>query len=588
MKHIPAQIFFLKMFALLAVGIVPGMHGAAAQQDIHRAEPEPTTGLVQKRLVRGEKHMVVAAHPLAAEAGREVLRRGGSAIDAVIAVQMVLNLVEPQSSGIGGGAFILHWDAKTRTLTSYDGRETAPAAARPDRFLGPDGKPHKFGLTRGSGLSVGVPGVLRALEMAHKAHGKLPWKTLFGPAIAHARRGFEVSPRLHKLLMRVGPSRFDAVARSYFFDSHGAPRPVGYRLTNPALAQTLETIAERGPDAFYSGEIAADIVARVRSTPRLPGDMTLADIAGYRAVRREPVCGAYRGRRVCGMGPPSSGGITILQVLGMIEPFDLGRKPLDPRSVHLIVEAEKLAYADRARYLADADFIRVPKGLIDPEYLAGRRSLINPGASIAKALPGKPPAVGSFGVDATVEHPGTSHISIVDAQGNAVAMTTTIEQAFGSGLMVRGFLLNNELTDFSPRPLDRSGRPVANRVQPGKRPRSSMSPTMVFDETGNLFMVTGSPGGSRIILYVLKTLIGVIDWGLDAQAAVSLANFGSRRGPVELERGTQAADLVSALGKLGHEFRISPMTSGLHVIVVRGDELEGGADPRREGQALAD
>lgn len=579
----------LSIFVLLAAALVLGPHGAAAQQDSPPGEPEAATGFTNKPLVRGTGHMVVAAHPLAAQAGREILRRGGSAIDAAIAIQMMLNLVEPQSSGIGGGAFILHWDAKTRTLTTYDGRETAPKAARPNRFLGADGTPIKFGLARRSGLSVGVPGVLRVLEQAHRDHGKLQWRTLFEPAIRYAEHGFAVSPRLNKLLRRVGPHHFDPSARAYFFDPSGEPRPAGYRLKNPELAQTFRIIAEEGTAPFYSGTIARDIVTKVKSAPKLPGDITRDDLSGYRALRKPPVCGYYRRFRVCGMGPPSSGGLTVLQVLGLVEPFDLGNRPLSAAAVHLLAEAQKLAYADRARYIADADFVPVPRGLLDPDYLRTRRALIRRNTSMGKARPGHPPAVhGTFGRDGSTEWPGTSHISVIDKEGNAVALTSTIEQAFGSGLMVRGFLLNNELTDFSFRPVDSLGRAVANRVEGGKRPRSSMAPTMVFDEAGKLFMIAGSPGGSRIILYVLKALVGVIDWRLDAQAAVSLPNFGARRGPVELERDTYAARLAEPLRAYGHEIRLSPMTSGLHIIVIRDGVLEGGADPRREGRALAD
>jgi len=564
----------------------------ARSQDDHalsRAEPEAGSGIAAKALVRGETQMVVAAHPLAAKAGRDVLRRGGNAMDAAIAVQMVLNLVEPQSSGIGGGAFLLYWDARAGQLTAYDGREVAPRAATPRRFLDDRGNRLPFGDASTGGLAVGVPGLLRALELAHRVHGRLAWRSLFSPAIALARKGFSVTRRMHRLLRRAGPDRFGATAQRYFFDQNGEPRRPGERLQNPALAKTFQLISERGADAFYTGPLAHDIARAVRTARRQPGEMTLRDLMTYKARARRPVCGLYRRYRVCGMGPPSSGGLTVLQVLIMLERFDLGAGPDDARSLHLIAEAEKLAYADRARYMADADFVPVPKGLLDPDYLRARSQLIAPDQTIGRAEPGDPPArTGIFGTSNSTEQPGTSHISIIDADGNAVSMTTSIERAFGSGLMVRGFLLNNQLTDFSFRPADREGRPIANRVQPRKRPRSSMAPTIVFDDDGEPFIVTGSPGGSRIILYVLKSLIGVIDWGLDAQQAVSLPNFGSRNGPLELERTHTSAFPEKRLRRFGHKLRMVPMTSGLHMIVVREDRLEGGADPRRDGRAIAD
>jgi gamma-glutamyltranspeptidase/glutathione hydrolase len=541
--------------------------------------------------VAAKRHMVAAANPLATEAGLAILRAGGSALDAAIAVQMVLNLVEPQSSGLGGGAFIVHYDAKNKTTTTYDGRETAPAAAKPDRFIGPDGKPLAFRQAVPGGLSVGVPGVLRALEMAHKAHGRLGWADLFQPAILLSQQGFTVSARLSAALAAEKALGEDPAARAYFYAPDGAPWPAGHVLKNPALARTLQQIAAGGPDAFYRGALARRIVATVVGAAKNPGDMTEADLAAYRAVERPPVCGPYRAWIVCGMGPPSSGGLTLLQILGMAQKFDLkSMKPMSPEAAHVVAEAMRLAYADRGLYMADGDFVKVPaKGLIDPAYLAVRAGLIQPGKAMGKAEPGEPPGREArlWGRDSSPELPSTSHVAVVDSQGNAVSMTTTIEDAFGARLMVDGFLLNNELTDFSFQPLD-DGKPVANRVEGGKRPRSSMSPTLAFERDGKLAVVVGSPGGSAIINYVAKTLIGVLDWGLDIQAAIELPNFGSRGGATELEKGTPAEALKVPLEAIGHKVSVLPFVSGLHGIVLSPVGLAGGADPRREGVARGD
>jgi gamma-glutamyltranspeptidase/glutathione hydrolase len=556
-----------------------------AQDASRQAAPEAASEVAAKQGTRASRHMVVAAHPLASEAGLEILREGGSAVDAAIAVQMVLNLVEPQSSGIGGGAFILHFEKATGEVASFDGREAAPAAARPDRFLLPDGSPRDFDEAVASRLSVGVPGLLRALELAHGRHGRLPWARLFQPAIRLAEEGFPVPSRLNLLLHLEGARRFEPEARDYFFDFLGWPRPVGSRLRNPRLAKVLRRVAQEGADAFYRGELAERIVEK------LAGDMTAADLAGYTARERAALCTRYRGHRICGMGPPSSGGPTVAMVLALVEPFDLGTAPLGTAALSVIAEAQKLAFADRDRYMADADFVPLPAGLLEPAYLAERSKLINPNAPMERAAAGEPPAQQGFlyGVDATVERSGTSHVSIVDAAGNAVAMTTTIEGAFGSRRMVEGFLLNNELTDFSFAHTDPAGRPVANRVEGGKRPRSSMAPTLVLAPGGRLRMVTGSPGGSRIILYVLKSLVCVIDWRCSAQAAADLVNFGSRNGPFEIELGVEGSKLAVGMGLAGQSVRPVMMTSGLHIILVREDgSLEGAADPRREGAALGD
>ncbi len=580
-------IFALLLAAWAVLAPLPALAQGAAL--VSKGQPEASTGWQMKPPVRTMRQMVVAAHPLAAHAARDMLRRGGSAVDAAIAAQLVLNLVEPQSSGLGGGGFLVHWDAKSKTLASYDGREVAPKTARPDRFL-LNGRVMNFYSAMKSARSVGVPGLARLLGLAHSKHGRLKWHELFAPAIKLAEDGFPVGKRLHKLLLGARGSAFSPRARVYFFDPDNTPWPVEHMLKNPALAKTFRTLAEQGADAFYEGEIASAVVAATNAGRMSLTDMTLQDLAAYRAKQRPPVCAPYRGYKVCGMGPPSSGALTIAYALQLLEPFDLGRKPLNSQALHLVSEVQKLAYADRARYMADGDFMPVPKGLLAKSYLASRRKLIDTTYTMRHAEPGKPPGVrrGAFGRDGTIENSGTTHISIIDKEGNAVAMTTTIESAFGSGLMAGGFLLNNELTDFAFLPADSKGRLVANRVEGGKRPRSSMSPTIVFDETGKVRMVLGSPGGSRIILYVLKAIIAHLDWGQDAQGAVSLPTFGSRNGPFEIESGPWAAAPARAMRARGHSVSVSPMTSGMHVIIARGGHLEGGADPRREGVALGD
>jgi gamma-glutamyltranspeptidase / glutathione hydrolase len=571
--------------ALVAFG------GPAAGQD-RWASPEAATGWRSNvQASTAKSYMVAAANPLAVEAGLAILRDGGSAADAAISVQLVLNLVEPQSSGLGGGAFALHWDASGKRLRTYDGRESAPAAAKPDRFL-VDGRPRAFDEAVFGGLSIGVPGALRLLETLHKQHGRLSWPRLFEPAIKIASDGFHVSPRLHLLLRWQGAQSFAPAARRYFFGTTGSPWPTGYLLRNPEFAATLRAIAERGADAFYTGDVAAAIVDAARQAPNHQSDITAADLAGYRVKEREPVCTPYRRLRVCGMGPPASGGVAVSQILTLLEPFDLGKSPVDAmnaRALHLIAEAEKLAYADRNQYVGDPDFAPAPKGLLDSNYLASRRGLINPDAVMRSAQPGTPPqaAAAPFGDDETLEVPGTTHFSIVDRDGNAVSMTTTIESAFGSRVWAAGFLLNNELTDFSFRPIDRDGRPLANAIASGKRPRSSMAPTIVFDAEGKPWAVLGSPGGSRIILYVVKALVGLIDWKLDAQAALGLMNFGSRGGAFEIEVDHPAAVWHALKVKpYGHRVNADLLTSGTHAIIFRPDgTLEGGADPRREGVA---
>jgi gamma-glutamyltranspeptidase / glutathione hydrolase len=579
----------LSAFRLLS--LAAGLILVAAATAHADTVPEPATGFTKKELVVAQRHMVAAANPLAAEAGREMLRAGGAAIDAAIATQMVLNLVEPQSSGIGGGAFIVYWTARGQEVVTYDGRETAPAAATPDRFLDADGKPRGFFDAAIGGRSVGVPGVLRALELAHKAHGKLPWARLFQPAIDLAENGFALSPRLHALIAKDEHLKRFEPARSYFYTADGTPKDVGTMLVNKPLAATFRAISEGGPAAFYAGRIAADIVAAVTRAPVNAGDITLADLTAYQAKERPPVCGPYRIYVVCGMGPPSSGGLTLLEILGMLESFDMAKtQPISVKGVHLYAEAARLAYADRNLYMADSDFVAVPiRGLLDPGYLRSRARLIDPSKAMGIAPAGAPQMKASwdYGAGQTPEFPSTSHLSIVDDDGNALAMTTTIEDAFGSRQLVDGFLLNNQLTDFSFLP-EENGKPVANRVEPGKRPRSSMTPTLVFDRDRRLVMMIGSVLGSSIINHVGKTIVAALDWNLDIQAAIDVNNFGSRNGPTEIEAGPDAERLRAGLAALGHEVAILEVTSGLHGIMVTKDGLVGGADPRREGVALGD
>ena len=555
------------------------------------------------------QHMAAAANPLAAEAGREMLRQGGSAIDAAIAMQAVLTLVEPQSSGIGGGAFIMLWDGNR--VQAYDGRETAPAGATERLFLKPDGQPMAFTAAQIGGRSVGTPGVLRALELAHKKTGHLPWARLFEPAIRLSEHGFAISPRLHSLIAadRFIPQSPEMAA--YFLNADGTPKATGTLLKNPALAAVFKRIAEEGPDALYHGPIADEIARKVQGH-RNAGSLSEADLAGYAAKERAPLCTDYKRWKICGMPPPSSGGIAIAQILGTLQALQardprLAIAPMTPlksaspagleptpEAVHLIAEAGRLAFADRALYVADADFVPVPvTGLVAPDYLAQRAALIGE-RSLGIAQPGQPAGIQvAYAPDRSPLRISTSQVVAVDDQGGAVSMTTTVESAFGSHLMVQGFVLNNQMTDFSFIP-EENGQPVANRVQPGKRPRSAMAPTLVFDRhSGELLAALGSPGGSQIIEYVSKSLVAMLDWQLDPQAAINLPNFGSRNGATELETGLFSPALKQALRDKGHALSEIEMTSGVQAIVRTRDAqgkvlLSGGADPRREGEALGD
>ena len=541
----------------------------------------------------GNRHMIAAAHPLAARAGREILRSGGGAVDAAIAAQMVLTLVEPQSSGIGGGGFMLHYAAESGNVSVYDGRETAPKAANPYMFLDGSGEPRAFADVAPGGLSVAVPGLLRLLEMAHKEHGRLPWAKLFEPAIELAEKGFAVSPRLHKLVASDKHLKSFAPTTAYFFTSGGKPKATGTLLVNKPLAEALRLIADHGADAFYYGPIAKDIVKAVNGAKRNPGGMTVDDLASYEAKKREAVCLFYRVWLACGAPPPSSGGIATLQILGILQQFDLAAmEPGSTEAVHLIAEASRLAFADRDTYIADPDFVPVPAaGMLDPGYLGLRAKEISLTKSLGIAAPGMPTVGADLGPapapDGTAHGHSTTHVSVIDADGNAVSMTTSIETVFGSRLMVRGFLLNNQMTDFSTLP-NKDGAPAINRVAAGKRPLSSMAPTLVLDGQGRIVMAVGSPGGSRIIGYVAKTIVAVLDWKLNIQEAINLANFSNRNGVTELERNTPLVALKATLEKLGHEIRIGPLISGLHGIAVTGEGLTGGADPRRQGVAFGD
>ncbi|MFJ4385838.1 gamma-glutamyltransferase [Pseudomonas sp. NPDC089408] len=579
--------------------------GWACADQVLPAPPELASGYRSGlHPVHASRHMAAAANPLASEAGRAMLRAGGSAIDAAIAMQMVLTLVEPQSSGIGGGAFILYWDGKR--VQAFDGREAAPAAVTEKLFLQADGSPMPFRAAQMGGRSVGVPGVLRALKLAHEQHGKLPWGDLFAPAIELARNGFPVSARLHTLIAG-DPfiARSPAMAR-YFLDEQGRPMAVGTLLRNPALAHTFEQIAAQGPEVFYRGEIGEAIVAEVRSHANA-GYLSLQDLQQYQAKQREPVCGPYKAWQICGMPPPSSGGVAVLQTLGILEAVQRASPQRDlaalrqvthaspagleapPLAVHLVAEAERLAFADRAQYLADSDFVPVPlKALTDTGYLASRAKQVGE-YSMKRARPGQPQGANlALAPDRSPLRISTSHLSAVDDSGQALAMTTSVEAAFGSHLMVKGFLLNNTLTDFSFIP-QAHGKPVANRVQPGKRPLSAMAPTLVFSRaSGELVASLGSPGGSQIIGYVSKALVGLLDWQLDPQQAAGLPNFGSRNAGTEVEAGLASPALIRQLAAWGHEITPMTMTSGMQIIQRIGEGWSGGADPRREGVALGD
>ncbi|MBB6249882.1 gamma-glutamyltransferase [Nitrospirillum iridis] len=587
--------------SVLALIPVTAGHPAWAQG----ADPELASPFTPRPLVRTQSDMVVAANPLAVEAGHAMLRQGGSAVDAAIAVQLVLGLVEPQSSGLGGGGYMLVWDPKTGDLASLDGRETAPAGATADRFVGPDGRPMPLMRAFDGGRAVGTPGIPALLAEAHKRYGKLPWAALFQPAIKLARDGYTVSPRLALLLKGLTPilkDRPDMVALFFHTESDGGLTPLqaGETFRNPAMAHTLEVLATQGPDAFYHGVLGRDL-ARHLADSALPADtaggspalVTAQDLAAYRVEERDPLCTPYHQWKVCSMGPSSSGGIAIVEMLGLLEHFDMkGLGKDSPTAWHLMVEASRLAYADRDLYVGDPAFVTVPRGLLDKGYLAERAKLIDPAhAAQGPVAAGVPPQKQGalYGPGWQADIPSTSHMSLVDKNGMTVSFTTSVEFAFGSGMAVDGYVLNNQLTDFSFIPTSPgTGLPVANAVAAGKRPRSSMAPTIVFDQTGKPVLVVGSPGGPAIIGYVAETIVAALDWGLDAQEAVSLPRIINRNGTTTLESGPWAPPLKAGLEALGQKVELKSMPSGLHVIKRTPQGLEGGVDPRREGLAAGD
>lgn len=557
----------------------------AEQSQRVAADPEAATGRTEKVATTAQSYMVAAATESATDAGTRVLADGGSAIDAAIAVQAMLTLTEPQSSGIGGGAFILYWDNQNKKLYTIDAREKAPAAAHEKLFLNAEGEPIPWIEAVVGGRSVGVPGVLAGLEMAHQRWGRQPWDSLFSDTIVAAEQGFEVSPRLQRLLeLEINPGLTQLSPAKEYFYPDGKPLTAGSIKRNPALADSLRIIAREGAQAFYQGPLAENMVTAVQNSAIAPGRLALPDLANYEAVLREPVCGPYRQVQVCGMAPPSSGGLTVLQMLGILEHKDMPNLPVNgEEAMHYFTQASRLAFADRNRYIADTDFVEVPMAaMLHPDYLAKRAELIDE-QDMGKAQPG---VFDQDRVAATsYEQPNTSHIAIVDALGNAVSMTTSIEMGFGSTVMANGYLLNNQLTDFSFAP-ELDGQQVANRVAPGKRPRSSMAPSMVFDDQGQLLHVLGSPGGTRIINYVAQTLVGLIDWQLDMQAAINLPKVTNLNGRTAIEKNTAAERLQPALDARGHQVDVVDLNSGIHGITVTPEgRLMGGADPRREGRA---
>ncbi|WP_318482011.1 gamma-glutamyltransferase [Photobacterium leiognathi] len=561
-----------------------------ASQASDNIEPEPTISQQSQQLVKGKEWMIATANKYASEAGADILSKGGSAVDAMITAQLVLGLVEPQSSGIGGGGFLVYWDNDNNQMTTFDGRETAPFAATPRLFQDNQGKPLKFYDAVVGGRSVGTPGTIKLLWRSHERYGKLAWKSLFLPAIKLAKDGFIVSPRLAAMIEKDANnlSRYPAT-KAYFFDNDGNPIEAGTKLTNPAYANTLLQIADYGPKAFYQGDIARDIVATVQQAEGNPGVLNTMDLASYSVKQREPICAPYRQYKVCGMGPPSSGALTLGQILAMLNHYPLDKLGADNvESWRLIGDASRLAFADRDRYMADSDYVPMPtRGLLDPAYLAQRAALLQGKQALTKVEPGSPPwnHAQKQTSDEALELPSTTHLSIIDEDGNVVSLTSTIENSFGSRLMVRGFLLNNELTDFSFRS-QIDGVPVANRIEPGKRPRSSMTPTIVMKDNQPVLTI-GSPGGSQIIGYVAKTLVAYLDWGMDLQQAINLPNMNNRFGTFELEQDTAATAWAPKLEKLGYKTQIKDLNSGIQAISIAPELLTGAADPRREGKVIS-
>lgn len=573
---------FFRAFLLATAGAVLACAQAAAQEAPH--QPEETTAIAQRRSVIADDFMVASAHPLATQAGYDILAAGGTAADAAVAVQTMLGLVEPQSSGLGGGAFLLYLDATSGRLSSYDAREKAPLAADAGYWLGADGEPVQFMEAVIGGRSAGVPGTPMLLKKLHDDHGAMEWARLLQPAIDTAENGFTVTQRLaDAVATAVGLDAFIATA-DYFLPG-GTPVAEGATLTNQAYADTLRLYAGQGATPFYTGEIAQDIVASLRTNIN-PGILTMEDFARYEVVLRDPVCMDYRSYEICGMGPPSSGGLSVGQIMGILERFDVATMEDGVEFRHLFAEASRLAFADRGLYLGDGDFVAIPDAYLDKGYLEARAALVDPDRTMGIAAPGVPPGwdKASLSPDTARPRAGTSHFVIVDADGNAISATTTIESGFGNRVMTRGFLLNNELTDFSFVP-EADGAPVANRVEPGKRPRSSMAPTIVF-ENGAPVLLTGSPGGAAIIDYTALSLIAILDWGMDPQQAIDLPHVTNLNGRTNVEQGEGAEAFAAGLEALGHEVNVTNLNSGLHVIAITDDGLIGAADKRREGSVM--
>ncbi|MDB4837461.1 gamma-glutamyltransferase [Marinomonas sp.] len=562
----------------------------AVGQAADAVDTEVASGIQEKTLTHAHKFMVASANPIASQAGYDVLNAGGSAIDALVAVQMMLGLVEPQSSGLGGGAFAVYYDAKQQKLTTFDGRETAPMAATPELFQDENGKPLAFRAAVIGGRSVGTPGTVKLMGELHERYGKISWEDLLSPAAKLAEKGFIVSPRLAGAIQSSKKylSRYPKT-KAYFFNQDGTPLTAGSQLQNTAYSETLRLLSTDGAESFYTGQIAKDIVYKVNNITDNPGVLAEQDFTSYRIKERTPVCLAYKQYDICGMGPPSSGALTVGQILGITQEFDLASMGANsPEAWQIIGDASRLAFADRGRYMADTDFVPMPQGLLDKSYLAERAKLITVGKALESVSAGEPawnhPIAQTD--DISLEFPSTSHISIVDKEGNAVSVTTTIESGFGSTVMSNGFLLNNELTDFSFKS-HQNGYPIANRLEPGKRPRSSMSPTIVMKD-GTPYLVVGSPGGSRIIGYVAKTLIAHIEWDMNIQEAISLPNMLNRFGTFDIEKGTVSERYEKALIDMGFKVSIRDLNSGVQGIVIEESGLLGGADPRREGLVLGD
>ncbi len=571
MKKIIATILFLYSTQAVAVEIAP----------------EPSSGFKEQQSVESNKYMVVSGHKLASQAGEEIIKQGGNAVDATIATQMVLNLVEPHASGIGGGGFLLYFDKQKNEIKAYDGRETAPFAVSGDMFLDKNGNAPEYKEALKGGLSVGTPGLLKMLWQVHQEQGKLPWDVLFAPAIQLAERGFPISPRLHAVIESTPYIAGSPEAKALFFEQDGSIKKIGEVVRNKQLAKTLHKIAKEGPNALYKGEIAKAIVNIVKNNTFKPGRLEEGDLASYQAIERKPVCINYHDYKICSMPPPTSGGITLLQALKTVEGFNLNKKLANSiDSIHLVMEALRLAFADRNEYVADCAFALVPKDtMLSDKYLKTRAALIKENKVIENPKAGEFKWDGSCGKQNYAnEHNSTTHMSIIDNLGNAVSLTSSIEYSFGSGLMVKGFFLNNELTDFSLVPTI-DGKKVANAIEPGKRPRSSMTPVLIFNKDGSLHMVIGSPGGSRIISYVLQTIISALDWGMNLHEAINQPHYATTGMAVELEQGTEAEKLYQPLVEIGHKVIIGDLTSGLHGIEIKGNKLIGGVDKRREGEA---